>query len=91
MKERKRNGRPFLRNEFIQTAEIKNGNQYLVDYGCSMRAKKDKKLIPDGEPEESEDDEGDGDEGEGDDVGKVLVEVQPAPAQKKRKTPGPGQ
>jgi hypothetical protein len=83
-------GRPFLRNEFIQTAEIKNGSQFLVDYG-SMRAKKDKKLLPDSEPVESEDDEGDGDEGEGDHVGKVLVEVQPVPAQKKRKTPGPGQ
>ena len=84
--------RPFLRNEFIQTAEIKNGQQYLVDYG-SMRAKKDKKkLLPDAKPveEPQDEDEGDADdEGEGDDVGKVLVEEAPlASASKKRKEPG---
>jgi hypothetical protein len=55
-------GRPFLRNEFIQTAEIKNGKQYLVDYGCSMRAKKDKKLLPDAKPVEEPQDEDEGDD-----------------------------
>ena len=89
--------RPFLRNEFIQTAEIKDGQQYLVDYG-SMRAKKDKKLLPDVEPEKEE--EGDVQEGEetvsaeGDETdeyepapGAPVALVPVAPVSKKRKVP----
>jgi hypothetical protein len=45
-----------------------------------MRAKKDKKLIPDGKP--VEEDEGDDDKGEGDEA-----EDHPAKASKKRKVP----
>ena len=94
--------RPFLRNEFIQTAEIKNGQQYLVDYG-SMRAKKDKKLLPDVEPEKEElKNEGEGDVQEGEETvsaeedetdeyepapGAPVALVPVAPVSKKRKVP----
>ena len=60
-----------------------------------MRAKKDKKLLPDAKPVDKEEDEGDGNEGDGDDIGwdedGPELEVLLAPASKKRKAPEPGQ